>query len=221
MLIRDKDLLSLRMVATDGSEHAVADVLVRQDGLRLAYVVADIGAWLADRLVRVGIERFDPPNVPASEWRAAIGAHELEEKPVVQDAPGAKRALPLALFSRSTSGEETDLRDDEGALRSVTAITQGVRVDAEDGRAGTLMGLIFETDDWTARHIVVETGGDGAPEHQRVVPVELLGPIDWPGGTIRLDATRAQVRESPDLHEIDGIEGKWYNKVLAYYGLQS
>ena len=135
MLIRDRDLLSLRMIATDGSAHVVTDLLVHEDGLRAAYVVADIGAWLADRRVRVGIDRFDPPDVAGAAWRAAIGAQELEHEPGVGAAAGAGRRLsPLALVTGPAGGPEgaagPGVRD-AGRLRSVAAMAHGVAVEAE------------------------------------------------------------------------------------------
>lgn len=94
-------------------------------------------------------------------------------------------------------------------------------VGATNGVAGKVMGVIFETEGWGATHLVVETGGSGLPEHQRAVPAALIEQIDWDGRVIRLGATVARVNDSPDLHEMDGLEGKWFNKVLAYYGAQS
>lgn len=106
-------------------------------------------------------------------------------------------------------------------LRSVGEWVDDTDVAAEDGAAGKLIGLIFETEGWAARYIVIETGGDGLPENQRVVPCETIAGIDWDARAMRLACSVAHVHDSPDLHEMDGLEGKWYNTVLAYYGLQS
>ncbi len=234
MLIRYQDLTSLNMIATDGSTHPVSDVMVREDDLRAAYAVVDIGAWLANHHVMVGIERFGEPDVRASRWPADIVQHELERKPEPEAQEGASPrgpgrrtiVLPALLRASGHGGADAPVPAQadpraEGTLRAVGDMMTDVAVAAEDGPAGKLMGLIFDTDRWTPSHMIIETGGEGLPETQRVAPMEMAGRIDWDGGEIRLNVSRARVYESPDLYEVDWLESKWYNRVLAYYGLQS
>jgi hypothetical protein len=212
MLIRYEDLTSLSMTALDGSAHPVRDLLIDDRNLALAYVVIDVGGWFDGREAVVGIEQFGTPDVSASSWPSDLDSAALEDR-----------------MNPSASGDDGRLRPkahQEGrgaadvAVRSVGDWIEGTDIAASDGSAGRLMGLIFDTDTWAARHLVVETGGR-LPQAQRVVPSESIAEIDWGGRTIKLDTTVERVHSSPQLHEKEGLTGKWYNSVLAYYGLQS
>ena len=199
MLVRFQDLTSLSIEVEDGTKHAVRDILIDGGRLEAVLAVADVGGWFSGGTARIGLHRFREPDVANGLWPARVLQSDL------QDAGGTYRVGPEA--------------PGEAELRSAIDWTNSAGVEAEDGHVGTLMDLIFETGDWRVRHLVLGTGGETVPRHQRVVPADAIGGIDWPAGTVRLSGPASRVRESPDLHEFDGLEGKWYNKVLGYYGL--
>jgi hypothetical protein len=212
MLIRYEDLTSLSMTALDGSAHPVRDLLIDDRTLALACVVIDVGGWFDGREAVVGIERFGTPDVSASRWPSDLDSAALEDR---QDPSASGEGGRLQPKAHPDGRGASDV-----AARSVGEWIEGTDIAASDGSAGRLMGLVFDTDTWASRHLIVETGGR-LPQSQRVVPAESVAEIDWEKRTIRLDTTVERVHRSPQLHEKEGLTGKWYNSVLAYYGLQS
>jgi hypothetical protein len=243
MLIRYQDLVSLRLVATDGSEHPIEDVFVTDKDQRVTYVVADIGGWFDDRKAMVSIERFGEPDVAAARWPCSLDEAALEDRPAPQsDAAPGQKTLPDAMMAplgtrvspRLLYGSAGDdampiapkadpkHKAPEGAtLHSVGEWILDTDVLASDGHAGKLMGLIFDSGDWKARYLVVATGGDRLSRNQRVIETSDVAGMDFDARTVTLTLANEQVQKALDLHEVDDVEGKWYNKVLAYYGLQS
>jgi hypothetical protein len=242
MLIRYQDLVSLNLVATDGTKHRIEDVYIEDRGLRLAYVVVDLGGWFDDRKAMVSIDRFGEPDVSKSEWPCTLDEAALEERPEPRPEEAGTKSLPDALMipvgsrvsprllHRSIGDSDLPIaakadpkgRIPEGAhLRSVGEWIVDTDVEATDGKAGKLMGVIFDQSDWTTHYIVVEQGGDGLPENQRVLQARRITGTDFEHRRVRLDMTVDEVHKALDLHEIDDLDSKWYNRVLAYYGLQS
>ncbi len=208
MLIRDKDLMTLAVPTGDGTRHAVDDLLLSTTDLAARAVVLDVGGWFEDRKAVVGIERFDEPDVEGGTWPAAVGRADLDD---------AARSGGQLLAHRGDAAPAPG-----AAPRTINELLTGTTVRAEDTELGKLMGVIFDSDGWRAAYLVVETGsGKLLAEHQRVVPVSAIRDFEWTAQSVTLEGPAAQFHDSPDLHQIDGVEGKWYNKVMAYYGLQS
>ncbi len=243
MLIRYQDLVTLQLVATDGSTHAVEDIFITDKDQRVTYVVADIGGWFADRNAMISIERFGEPDVAGTRWPCTLDDAALEERPAPKSEvePGQKtlpdamlgpvggRVSPRLLYG--SAGDDAlpippkadpKHKAPEGAtVRSVGEWILDTDVHASDGPAGKLMDVIFHTSDWKARYIVIETGSGGLPQNQRVIEATHVAEADFDARTVKLTLPNEQVQKALDLHEVDNVEGKWYNKVLAYYGLQS
>lgn len=225
MLIRHHDLLSLRVTSTDGGTHALRDLLVEEAGPRARRAVVAPGARRAEGEVTLDLDRFGAPDVKAGVWPARIGPSDLKGGGGEAADAGRAEILPGGMVGQVggvlAPDAPTEPEADAAGLRSVRDMLARTRVAASDGAAGGLIDLIFETDDWSVPYMIVETGGEGMAETQRVIPLGRAGRIDWEGGTIALEATREEIHQSPDLHQVDWLEAKWYNKVLAYYGLQS
>ena len=219
MLIRMKDLKSLRMVARDGSHHAVLDLFVAGDDLRVTHVVSRLGSWFEDRQCVLPVGAFEAPDLDAGLWPVSVGREDVERADgaggaAVMLAPDGAEADPGALGEAQC--EAAGAR--RGDVHSLGGLL-GAPLSAPDRQAGTLMDAIVETDDWSVAMLVVHAGEHGA-EHQRVVPRGMVERVDWDAPAVVLRCGAASVDGSPDLHEIgERLHGRWYNQVLAYYGL--
>lgn len=243
MLIRYKDLTSLTIDTDDGADHKVADVLVTDRDLELAYVVAAFDGWFASNKAVVRRQDFGAPDMSAGVWPTRIRQDDLKHAPPPRDdqagARGPDRNATTTLLLGPYGGvigpgiaREDDASPavpgqtdpaglaGDGAPRSV-GDWLGAPVAASDRAAGDLMDVLFDSDDWRVSMLVVATGS-GGPEHQRVVPARLIERIDWDAPGVQLNCAAERVDSSPDLYDMrDAFEGKWYNQVLAYYGFQS
>ena len=213
MLIRFRDLVTLNLVATDGTKHRVRDIFVNGD-LRVTHVAADLGGWFSDRHGVIGIGRFGQPDIASTTWPCELDEDALQDR---ADRDPAERAASLAPAGTEAGPHHAG---QPGALVSMRDWTAGTDVDASDGHVGKLMCAIFDSADWHARYLVVETANGGLPQNQRVFEKGLMA--SGPGEErVRLTCSRAEAENALDLHDVDDVEGKWYNKVMAYYGLQS
>ena len=234
MLIRMKDLMSLRMVASDGSHHAVLDLFVDGRGMRVTHVASRLGSWFANRQCVLRVSAFGAPDPEAGLWPVAVERSDVERAPApgetargedargseVGDSPAALLASEGAEVGPNALGaaECEAAGAGEGAVHSLAGLL-GAPLEAPDRRAGTVMDAVVETDDWSVAMLVVHAG-EHEVEHQRVVPQGMVERIDWDGPRVVLRCGAASVDESPDLHEIgDRLHGRWFNQVLAYYGL--
>jgi hypothetical protein len=243
-LIRYQDLITLHATTPDGARHAIEDVFMTDKDLRVAYLVVDIGGWFQDRKVMVSVDRFGAPDVADTEWPCQLEEAELEERPAPEDVvAAAERALPETMMvpagerhsprmiHRSVGEEAHPLRGaadpkgrvPEGAhLQSIGDLVHETKIEATDGPVGSLMDLIFDEGDWKARYLVVGTDiRAGLSRNQRVLETTAISDMDLGGRSIRVSVSGDDVHKALDLHEVDNVEGKWYNKVLAYYGLQT
>lgn len=230
VFVADNDLGATYVVVDTGGWFSGREAMIAID--RFAEPDVSASRWPADIAESELDDRQPPADVPdAGDAGHPEGRRDEPPRalPAALLGPFGSAAVPAMLAGAMPAGADaipakadpdSQTAPDVG-LRSVGDMLENTTVDAEDGEAGRLMGLVFESRGWHATHLVIETGGDGLPANQRVVPVGLVDRIDWQGRALSLAAPVARVHGSPDLHEMDGLDGKWYNKVMAYYGLQS
>lgn len=201
MLIRFKDLITLDLVASDGSRHRVEDVFLAGEDVRIVHVAANFGGQLSGRRAVVPIGRLGEPDVANTAWPCDLDEAGLGE-----------------MAGEGTTPPELP----EGkSLYSAASWINRARVHCTDEEAGGLMDVIFEPKLWQLRYLVIGTGSSGLPRHQRVVEANRVEDIGFVSGRVSLALTRKDVHKALDLHDLDDVEGKWYNKVLAYYGISA
>ncbi len=207
MLIRLKDLKSLTVEDSDSGRHALIDLFVEPQALRVTHAITRLGRWFERSQCAVAIGSMAAPDVENGLWpgrfdEAGVGA-PVAGGAVVCRMPGEEVLSP------------TDVPGDR--VQSLLSLI-GAPVLARDGEAGSVMDVVIDTGDWSVPLFIVASGELGV-EHQRVVPRRLIDRIDWDAPRLGVRADAGAVERSPDLHEFDGnLAGKWYNGVLAYYG---
>lgn len=208
MLIRLKDLKSLSVVDAEGGNHTLIDLFVAPQSMHATHAVVRLGRWFERSECAAAIGAMGQPDVGAGIWpgrfdEAGVGAPDAGGA-VVCRMPGED-----ALSPGDVPG---------GQVRSLSALI-GAPVVARDGEAGRVMDLLLDPGDWSVPLFVLGSG-ELLDAHQRVVPRRLIDRIDWDAPSLGVRADAAAVERSPDLHEFDGsVQGKWYNGVLAYYGI--
>jgi len=225
MLIRYSDLLALKITTAEAAQHRVADVLV-DDDLTLVYVVAEFRGWLSEGRTVVRAADFGEPDIGAGTWPTELAKEDIRPapEPAARDADNhraeaeALRAAGVADASCSVGPGLFDTRASlpAGHIRTLHRL-MGAKVSGSDREAGQLLDVLIDMDARRVTALVVETGLP-VGEHQRVVPVRMLDEPDWAKPELRLTCPASRVDESPDLHEVP-LERKWWNAVLAYYGL--
>jgi hypothetical protein len=236
MLIRYQDLTALRIEAADGAEHKLTDVLIDDRDLSLAYVVAKLEGWFRDRHAVVRREDFGAPDPDRGSWPANLRERDLKEAPAPAERgnldqaprPDENAAMPLGPYGAVIGpGVEphhaaVPERDDPARLagsghpRSV-GDWLGTPVGASDRPAGHLADLIFDTEDWKAKFLVLEI--DAEMPAQRAVPVGAVRSLDWEAPGILLGVELARVEASPEMREVSRMGAEWSSHVARHYGL--
>ena len=105
----------------------------------------------------------------------------LGSAPSNGDAPGEVEAL-------ARQAEEAARHSHLRSAREVI----GYRVEARDGRVGTLDDLVIDPRSWAVLHLVVDAKPWWPGGHVRVAPA-LAADIDWSGRVLRLQCSRDEV----------------------------
>ncbi len=202
------------------------------------YLVVDTGRWLAGRRVLVA-----PLHVAA--LRPGDEEVVLDLTPdEVRGSPGVDSELPVSLQHRvdlarqalwAPRWEPTGLplmglpppparlraraaRRAEGDphLRSAAEVLE-YGVEALDGEIGHLEDLILADEDWSVRHLVVDTR-KWLPGRRVLLAVEWLARVDFPERRVHVDLTREQIRASPAYDPDRPIEPDYERRLREHYG---
>jgi hypothetical protein len=191
MLIRTADLKALAVKTADGKQHKVEDLLT-EDGIALQRVLVDFSGWVERHRTAVPIRRFSEPDLENGTWTVSLAEEDLAAREGAGDGP----------FGHSITNR------------------LGARVFDTRTEIGTVLDLVYSTEDWHPDYLVVQIGEGLLPEDQKVIPASKLAAADWQKGEVRLAVAEAEVRDGPSLHEAEMVRGNWMQNVLAYYGIQ-
>lgn len=101
-------------------------------------------------------------------------------------------------------------------LHSVEALLD-FSIAAQDGDLGRVKDIYFDDQEWTIRHIVVDTGG-WLMERKVLIAPNAVAQIAWSKKKLFVRLTKQQIQNSPDI-DTDVPVSRQHEKVLSdYYG---
>ncbi len=80
-------------------------------------------------------------------------------------------------------------------LRSIFKMI-GYNLAASDGEIGTAYDFLFDDQEWTVRHLVVDTG-TWLPGRRVLIAPEALGKADWEKQLLSVELTKEKIEKSP------------------------
>jgi hypothetical protein len=95
--------------------------------------------------------------------------------------------------------------------------TKNFALAASDGEIGKVKELYFDDQSWTARYLVVDTGG-WLSDRKVLIPPHSLGVIDNEHQLIAVHLTREQVEKSPPIETAKPVSRQYEEEWHAYYG---
>ena len=95
---------------------------------------------------------------------------------------------------------------------------EGARLAAIDGALGEVEECFFDDEQWTARYLVVDTGGWLSGRRVLISPGSVRD-VDIANGRVIVILTRKQVEDSPDVDAHQPISRRQEHELLGYYGL--
>jgi uncharacterized protein YrrD len=101
-------------------------------------------------------------------------------------------------------------------LREIKGL-HGAVLRAQDGEIGSVDDILFDDELWTARYIVVNTGGWLDSRKVLIAPAA-LGLLDEDRQGLRVNLTRDQVEGSPSAETEKPVSRQWETDYYDYYG---
>ncbi len=94
---------------------------------------------------------------------------------------------------------------------------QRYRIHATDGDIGAVYEFYFDDMQWGIRYLVVDTGAWFTRRHVLISPVAIQN-ADWPGLTLTLNLTKAQIKGAPKVDEYKPFSRQQELNYVKYYG---
>lgn len=94
---------------------------------------------------------------------------------------------------------------------------RGVAAMAADGDAGAVDDVYFDDERWTVRYLVVETGGWLHRRKVLVSPIA-VSDVDWGSQRLRLNLTREQIRNGPEIDTDKPVSRQHEIEFFDYHG---
>ncbi|HEY0844377.1 MAG TPA: PRC-barrel domain-containing protein [Noviherbaspirillum sp.] len=101
-------------------------------------------------------------------------------------------------------------------LHSVDAL-QGFSIVARDGELGHIKDVYFDDQNWTIRHLVVDTGGWLTGRKVLLSPISVKG-ADWINQKLSVDLTKMQVQNSPGIDTAKPVTRQHEEELYNHYG---
>ena len=261
MLREVKELRGAVLRAQDGEIGSVDDILFDDDQWTARYLVVNTGGWLNGRKVLIPPAALGLLNWDRQELRVNLTRDQVEgspsaetEKPVsrqwetdyydyygwpyywggmgMSGGLGFAGGMALGGVQRSravgearTPQQEADdrARDQERDrqdvhLRSTREVT-GYGIAARDGHLGHVEDFLIDDETWKIRYLAVDTR-DWWPGKKVLLPLDWIGSVNWPDGTVTAEVTRDQVRNGPEWDPHEPISRAFEEELTRYYDRQ-
>jgi sporulation protein YlmC with PRC-barrel domain len=101
-------------------------------------------------------------------------------------------------------------------LRSARRLI-GYRVEANDGRVGSIDDLLLDEETWAVRYLVVEVGRL-LPGKKVLVSAHWILRVDWDGKVVHLDLAQESVRSSPEYGGGGPVAREYETELFDHYG---
>lgn len=100
-------------------------------------------------------------------------------------------------------------------LHSVKTL-RGFSIGATDGDLGHVDDMYFDDRHWAIRYLVIDTGGWLGGRKVLLSPSAVTA-VDWGNGTVRVNLTRKQVEDSPDVDTDQPVSRQHETQLHDYY----
>lgn len=94
----------------------------------------------------------------------------------------------------------------------------GSTLSGTDGVVGTVNDLLFDSEQWIVRYVVVDTG-KWLPGRRVLLPASVLGPADWKQHAFTVPLTRQAVEDSPDVDTQRPVSRQQEAKLMSHYSV--
>jgi sporulation protein YlmC with PRC-barrel domain len=102
-------------------------------------------------------------------------------------------------------------------MLEVISALKNYAIEASDGKIGTVEDFLFDDKTWKIRWLVIDTGTWLIKRRVLLHPSSIVG-SDYERESLKVNLTKAQVRESPDIGHDEPVSRQMENQLYNYYG---
>lgn len=246
MLRSTKQMIGYRLDALDGEMGKVKDLYFDDHEWAIRYVVADTRTWLPGRKILLSPACIGEPNWNSHMVPVSLTKDKIEQSPSIEaDRPVSRQYekdlagyygwpmywSPAVGAGASSVGmmpvtpppapmgvvEASGEAQGDPHLRSIHEIF-GYHIHATDGEIGHVDDVIVQTDDWSIRYLVVDTG-NWLPGRRVLMSPFWIDRISWPREEIRVEMSREAVKNSPLYDPSTPVNREYEARLYDYYGV--
>jgi uncharacterized protein YrrD len=235
MLLSTEILRDLELAATDGNVGTVEDVYFDDHRWVVRYLVVETGGWLSGRKVLISPHAVHDIDPARSVVRTELTRERVEKSPPIDaDRPVSRQheiefaqyyGSPAYWSTPALLGAEMGIlpapleppvpssRQEQGDphLRSCNEVT-GYAVAARDGDIGHVEQLLFDSENWAIRYLVIDTG-KWWPGRKVLISPRWVDWFDWSREKVLLTNSRTEVEASPEYDPAEPT-GRAYEEAL-------
>ena len=227
--------------AKDGELGRCKDFLFDDHSWVVRYMVADTRKWLPGRKVLISPISLGVPNWEKKLFPAALTQRQVKESPPIEeDLPVSRRheeqllsyyqypyywagplvwgyhtmPSPVAAPVTKDIPEPEKLPEHAAHLRSAREV-EGYRIEARDGGIGHVEDYLVDDAGWSIRYVIVDTV-NWLPGRKVLVATNWFESVSWPQREVRVDLTRAQIRESPEFKP-GAVDRRYEEELFGHY----
>ena len=242
MLHPCKTLKNRKLECLDGSIGGVRDFLFDDKNWTVRYLVADTGNWLRGRQVLISPHSLIAAIQEDNRIAVDLTKRQIEESPPLEsDQPVSRQyeeryfghhgwagywggplawgvypfpgaaALPVPHPVQAVPGGSGG----DPNLRSTCSVT-GYHIRAIDGEIGHVEDFIIDDVCWAIRYLVVSTR-NWLPGRKVIVSPHWIHEISWTDAKIRMDLSRAEIKEAPEFSDETLITREYEANLHGHY----
>lgn len=225
MLLSNKNLSGFNIDASDEEIGSVYNILLDDQNWIVRYIAVDVGGWLKKKKVLVAPSAVGKPDIKTKRMPIHLTTNQIENSPSIDtDMPVSRRqeiklhehyhrysyrvggAYPIGPVyvpkppgltpAKNIPSQGKEVEGADPHLRSTKEIIN-YKIHASDGDIGHVEGFIFDSDDWIARHLVVDTK-NWLPGKKVVISPKRIKGISWKDLSVTVSMMKADIESSPE-----------------------
>lgn len=228
MLISAEDIRGYTLRGRDGGFGRISDLIFNDGDWRVRFAVVDTGDWLERHEVIVAPHHLGEPDLDSETIDVDLDRATVEQSPGRGEAHTVSDELAERIHAYyglpASAAEPAEVAVAEGEEMRPTSLRNaheavGYGLHEPDGDVGEVIDLLIDTDGWTIRYMVVDTGR-WLPGKQVLIAPSWIDFISWSERKIDVRLTREQVRGSPDYDPMADVDRNFELRLYQYLGYQ-
>lgn len=231
MLRNARDFRNYTLRAEDGPIGTVQEFYFDDLYWTVRYMVVDTGGWLHRRQVLISPEALGTPEWDEQVLPLRLTREQVKHSPDIDYAKPVSRQHESELRAHygwpaywgsmyeplpAAAPPAPEEPPPDSHLRSTTEIL-GDRLEATDGEIGHVADVLIEDESWTIHYLVIDTR-NWWPGRKVVISPWWVTSIDWAQSKIRVEMTRALIKDSPAYDPLRSPDFHYADKLHDHYG---